>query len=59
VSVTSCCICDPSLPISPHVCERHKREGRTLATQLGCLFRDAAADLYFEARRTMQEGASL
>jgi hypothetical protein len=52
--MSTCCICDPTLQISPHVCERHKREGRELAAKLGCMFRDAAADLYFEAREKLR-----
>jgi hypothetical protein len=49
-SSNSCCICDPTLPINPHVCPAHKTEGRKLAAANGTRFIDAASDLYFRAK---------
>jgi hypothetical protein len=46
----TCCICDPTLPINPNVCARHKLEGLRLARARGGYYFEAAGELYLEAR---------
>lgn len=47
---TTCCICDPSLPLNPHVCYRHKAEGMRLARNEAMRYSEAAGELYLQAR---------
>jgi hypothetical protein len=47
---TTCCICNPNLPVNPHVCYRHKAAGLRLARQEGIRYVEAADRLYWEAR---------
>ena len=46
----TCCICDPKLPINPHVCYRHKAEAMRLARVEAIHYSEAAGELYLRAK---------
>jgi hypothetical protein len=50
----TCCICDPKLPLNPHVCYRHKAEGMRLARNEGTYYSEAAGSLYLEALKKQE-----